>query len=47
MPSQDSSFYSDGFALFREVGHPVEPYEQKTQQSPGLGFIKVWQFVHS
>jgi hypothetical protein len=28
-------------------GHLMEPYEQKTQQSPGLGFSRTPQFPHS
>ena len=28
-------------------GHLTEPYEQKTQQSPGFGRIKTWQLTHS
>jgi hypothetical protein len=28
-------------------GHFIEPYEQKTQQSPGLGRSRAWQFGQS
>jgi len=28
-------------------GHFIVPYEQKTQQSPGLGWSVSWQLEHS
>lgn len=28
-------------------GHFTEPKLQNTQQSPGFGFSKAWQFWHS
>ena len=28
-------------------GHFTDPYEQKTQQSPGFGLSRTWQRVHS